>query len=167
MVNMMKKGTKLGHLKMTKSISTQQMKKRWIILQRVTMSRWGFMFLFSIFSFWVRVFHLYSIILVIYHTVVWVFHLFLVILVIYHAVVWAFHLYSVILVMYHAVLWVFRLYSVILIIYDNAVVYFYYYLLLLLLNRTRSTQYSMKMNKLRGQLARANVWNNFVQLLTR
>jgi len=40
----------------------------------------------------------------------------------------------------------------------------YYYLLL---NRTRSTEYSMKINKLRSQLARANVQNNVVQLVAR
>jgi len=34
----------------------------------------------------------------------------------------------------------------------------------LLLNRTRSTEYSMKINELRSQLTRANVRNNVVQL---
>jgi len=46
-----------------------------------------------------------------------------------------------------------------------------YYLLFiiyyLLLNRTRSTEYSMKINNLRSQLARANVRDNVVQLVVR
>jgi len=37
----------------------------------------------------------------------------------------------------------------------------------LLLNRTRSTEYSMKINKLIHQLARANVRNNVVQVVAR
>jgi len=37
----------------------------------------------------------------------------------------------------------------------------------LLLNRTRSTEYSMKIDKLSGQLARANVRNNVVQFVAR
>jgi len=37
----------------------------------------------------------------------------------------------------------------------------------LLLNRTRSTEYSMKTNNLRSQLARANVRDNVVQLIVR
>jgi len=44
-----------------------------------------------------------------------------------------------------------------------AIVLFIY----LLLNRTRSTEYIMKINKLRSQLAHSNVQNNVVQLVAR
>jgi len=37
----------------------------------------------------------------------------------------------------------------------------------LLLNRTRSTEYSMKINNQRSQLARVNVRDNVVQLVVR
>jgi len=42
-----------------------------------------------------------------------------------------------------------------------------YLIIYLLLNRTRITEYSMKINKLRSQLACANVRNNVVQLVAR
>jgi len=37
----------------------------------------------------------------------------------------------------------------------------------LLLNRTRSTEYSMNINKLRNQLTRANVRNDVIQFVAR